>query len=64
MLRVSGHYPDIVMHIHDEMVVEVPEDRADKHLASISDLMGLPISWAPGLLLRADGYTTKFYKKD
>ena len=27
-------------------------------------IMGEPISWAPGLLLRGDGYETKFYMKD
>jgi len=64
MLRVAEHYPDIVMHIHDEMVVEVPEELAETSLNVISRLMGEPILWAPGLLLRADGYTTKYYKKD
>lgn len=64
MLNVSRLYPDIVMHIHDEMVVEVPEATAEEHLNAISTLMGQPIPWAPGLLLRADGYTTPFYKKD
>ena len=64
MLGVSLRYPDIVMHIHDEMVVEVPEDNAELALSDISYVMGQPIPWAPGLLLRADGYTTKYYKKD
>ena len=64
MQNVSRSYPDIVMHIHDEMVVEVPEDSAEQDLKTISGVMGTPIPWAPGLLLRADGYTTKFYKKD
>lgn len=64
MLRVAAVYPDIVMHIHDEMVVEVPEDTAELALSEISTLLGAPISWAPGLLLRADGYTTKYYRKD
>jgi DNA polymerase len=52
------------MHIHDEMVVEVPEATAELALSDISYVMGQPIPWAPGLLLRADGYTTKYYKKD
>lgn len=64
MLWVSELYPDIVMHIHDEMVVEVPEEYADLALRDITQIMGEPIPWAEGLLLRADGYVTKYYRKD
>lgn len=64
MLRVAKIYPDIVMHIHDEMVVEVPEDTAELALSEICEAMAQPIAWAPGLLLRGDGYLTKYYKKD
>ena len=64
MQRVSKRYPDIVMHVHDEMIVEVPESEADEALAFICGEMGKPIDWAPGLLLRGDGYTTPFYCKD
>lgn len=64
MLAVSEEYPRIVMHIHDEMVVEVPGETAEADLKEICSIMGRPIPWAPGLLLRADGYTTDYYKKD
>ena len=64
MLRVAEKYPDIVMHIHDEMVVEVPKDSAEEALKEIQALMGQPVPWAPGLLLRGDGYLTDYYKKD
>lgn len=64
MLRVAEKYPDIVMHIHDEMVVEVPKDGAEDALKEIQALMGQPVPWAPGLLLRGDGYLTDYYRKD
>ena len=64
MLAASQVYPDIVMHIHDEMVVEIPNEGSDETLKEICSIMGAPIPWAPGLLLRADGYTTDYYKKD
>lgn len=64
MLRVAEKYPDIVMHIHDEMVVEVPKDGAENALKEIQALMGQPVPWAPGLLLRGDGYLTDYYRKD
>lgn len=51
----------IVMHIHDELVIE-----ADPHMSlqAICEQMGRTPPWAKGLLLRADGYETNFYKKD
>lgn len=64
MQRVAKRYPDIVMHVHDEMIVEVPEDEAEEALKFICDAMGKPIPWAPGLLLRGDGYLTPYYRKD
>jgi len=59
-LEESG-YP-IVMHIHDEVVIEVPDNVTA--LDRVCDLMSRPIPWAPGLPLRADGYVTPYYKKD
>lgn len=64
MLRVAEKYPDIVMHVHDEMIVEVPEEQAEDALAYMQECMGKPLPWAPGLLLRGDGYITKYYRKD
>lgn len=51
-----------VMHIHDEAVIDCPAERAD--LETVCDIMRLPIAWAPGLLLNADGFVSDYYKKD
>lgn len=51
----------IVGHVHDELIIEIPMD-AD--LAAICEQMGRTPAWIEGLLLRADGYETAFYKKD
>lgn len=51
----------IVMHIHDELVIEADPKVS---LDVICEQMGRTPPWAKGLLLRADGYTTPFYKKD
>ena len=61
MLRLDAHGYKIVMHVHDEVVIEAP---ADASLAEISAKMSLSPAWAKGLLLRADGYVTDFYRKD
>lgn len=65
MLRVSRELPGgIVMHVHDEMIVETPTRDADATLDGMLRIMSEPVSWAPGLLLKGDGYQCKFYKKD
>ncbi len=51
----------IVMHIHDELVIEADPRMS---LDVLCEQMGRTPPWAKGLKLRADGYTTPFYKKD
>ena len=59
MMRLKDY--EIIMHIHDEVVIEATDDISLEH---ICDVMGKVPSWSEGLILRADGYETKFYKKD
>nr|DAX47805.1 MAG TPA: DNA polymerase I [Caudoviricetes sp.] len=54
-------HTDIVMHIHDEIVIEADPQMS---LQAVCEQMGRTPPWAPGLLLRADGYETQFYRKD
>lgn len=51
----------IVMHIHDEMVVDSPVDR---ELKELTDIMAEPVPWANGLILKGAGFESMFYKKD
>lgn len=64
MLRVAGLGYQIVMHVHDEMIVDVPQETVERDFAAISEAMSVTPAWAPGLILRGDGYTTPYYKKD
>jgi len=48
--------------MHDEVVIEEPN--SGRTLDEVCHIMGESIGWAPGLLLRADGYKTEYYKKD
>ncbi len=59
-LKNLRQYP-IVMHVHDEIVIEAGNDIS---LEDICQQMGQPPAWAKGLLLRADGFECRFYKKD
>lgn len=62
LMRLSAVGYQTVMHIHDEAVLDVPIGFGS--LEHATALMGEPISWAPGLPLRADGFEASFYKKD
>lgn len=53
---------EIVMHVHDEIIIEGKERKGE--LEEICKIMGAPISWAPELQLRADGFISNYYKKD
>jgi DNA polymerase len=61
LVRLDEAGYQTVFHVHDEIVAEAPEGSRWEDMAEI---MGQPIDWAPGLLLRGDGYDTKFYMKD
>lgn len=62
LMRLAALGYQTVMHVHDECILDVPEEQAD--LDKVCEIMGQLIPWAPGLLLRADGFITKFYKKE
>lgn len=53
----------IVMHVHDEIIVDVPKDDINA-LQRITDIMKISPPWGQGLPLKGDGYETEFYKKD
>lgn len=62
MLRLRNRGFDIVMHIHDEAVLEVTAGVSS--VEEICKIMSEQPDWAAGLPLRADGYECAFYKKD
>ena len=64
MINVIDAGYTIVAHIHDEILVEVPEDNAREHYDKIVELMSRAPAWAKDLPLKADGYITPFYLKD
>lgn len=60
-MKQVGPDARICMHIHDELVIEADDS---VKLDDICKKMAQVPEWADGLLLRADGYETKFYLKD
>ena len=61
LLESMGY--QIVFHVHDEMILDVP--REDKQAAKLVDkIMAEPIEWATGLPLKGGTYECDFYRKD
>lgn len=63
MVRLEKMAYPIVFHVHDEVILEVPDD-GSKTLAEVCEVFKKPIVWAEGLPLKGDGYVTNYYKKD
>ena len=59
-MQALRKYP-IVAHVHDEIIIEAD---SDMQLSTVCEEMGQTPPWAKGLLLCADGYECRFYKKD
>lgn len=59
-LEAAG-YP-VVFHIHDEVVIDIENDRAS--LDAVERIMSQAPSWAPGLPLAADGWIGDYFTKD
>lgn len=53
---------DIVFHVHDEVILDVPFGVSSAE--EVSSIMSEPIPWAKDLLLRAEGFESEFYRKD
>jgi len=53
----------IVLHVHDEVVLEVPEKHADQVLADTLGLMAVPPDWAPDLPVQGAGGIMERYGK-
>lgn len=62
MFRIDKEGYKIVMHVHDELVLDVPKEFGS--VEEVNKIMGQPIEWAPGLPLKADGYECNYYMKD
>lgn len=62
MIRLDEAGYPIIMHVHDEIIADVPND--EKSLSEMEELMGQTLDWAPGLPLDSDGFETAYYKKD
>lgn len=55
----------VVMHVHDEMVIEVPESYDERDACAFVDkVMTKTPVWATGLILKCDIFTSSYYRKN
>lgn len=54
---------DVVLHVHDELVIETPTAQATEVLAVIKRVMSSPPEWARGFPLACEGFVCRRYRK-
>lgn len=62
MMNLKNRNFNIVMHVHDEVVVEVKKD--EHTLEEICNIMTIPPPYAEDLCLKAQAYKCDFYRKE
>lgn len=63
LIRLEREGLPVVLHVHDEIVIEVPEDRADESLRRMLEIMSSPPAWAAGFPIQAEGFASPRYSK-
>lgn len=62
LLRLDEAGYKITFHVHDEVVLDVPIGQGS--VEHVNSIMSQPVSWAPDLPLRAEGFECEYYQKD
>ena len=64
ILRVENEIGPVILHVHDEIICQVTEDRAEWASAKMKEIMTTPPSWAPDLPLSCQPRIVTRYDKD
>lgn len=64
IMRATAEGLPVVIHVHDEIVAEVPVETAGRDLETLERCMTAAPDWAPDMWLGADGYILNRYTKD
>lgn len=62
MLALDAAGFDIRAHVHDEVIITEPI--GGRTVDEVCEIMGRELPWAPGLPLKAAGYSCPYYQKD
>ena len=63
MLRLEAAGLKIILHVHDEVVIEVKKEDAEETLAKVIATMQTPPTWIPDIPLDAEGKILERYEK-
>ena len=63
LCRIHDAGLKIIFHVHDEVVLEVPEETATVDLCRVIDIMSVPPDWIPDIPLSAKGKILDKYTK-
>lgn len=63
MLEIEKAGEHIILHVHDEVVVECDEERADEVAAKLTKIMSTPPDWIPDIPLDSEGSILDRYQK-
>jgi DNA polymerase I-like protein with 3'-5' exonuclease and polymerase domains len=63
LLEIEKLGYQVILHVHDEVVIEIDGDKADKCLTEVIDLMSTPPAWIPSIALSAEGKVLSHYAK-
>ena len=63
ILEAEDRVGHVVLHVHDEIVVEVPKDNAEIAARNLHKIMTTTPQWAPGLPLAASCNIQPFFSK-
>lgn len=62
MFRLREALYDVVMHVHDEIVCEVPA-RGDHSVGKMAEIMKITPKWAEGFPIEVEGFEARRYRK-
>ncbi len=63
LVRCEREGLPVVLHVHDEIVVEVPLSQADDALRRLLTIMSTPPNWATGFPIEVEGFWAHRYFK-
>jgi DNA polymerase len=63
LLRCEREGLPVVLHVHDEIVLEVPVEQAEAALHRLLEIMSTPPDWAAGFPIEVEGFWAERYFK-
>jgi len=62
LVKIYAAGYNTAIHVHDEVVLDIPDGSA-ADLKRVVEILEEPLPWAPGLLLKAEGFICDYYHK-